>query len=428
MRSEAKKNARQFFKTPLLFAIHEAKGLEYENIILFNFISENAKEFDEIINGVIPEDLLSDLKYARGKDKKDKSLEIYKFFINSLYVAVTRSFRRLYIVESNPGHAIFTLLGLKTTSDQVKADAEVSTKKEWQEEARKLELQGKTEQAKEIRKNILAQKDVPWKVLTPEIFTELKDKALDPDNYNRQAKKFLFEYAVLHNNPYLFEALAALKFKQAQKPRQHQKTVENRYYHAYQQKNYKDIIKSIEMYGIDFRNQFNQTPVMIASYLGKDDLIKILKQNGADVSVTDNWGRTPLQIALRRAYQSEDYAGQYIGKIYADLAPSSIKVKVEDKMIKIDNKFMEFFLLNSMIAQLEDILRSKIRRNLPSFETADFIGVLKKISRLCNSRISQETTVPVQHPGKKRGSSRHFLQSKTFFANLQVSLYFKPKS
>ncbi len=377
MRPEAKKNARQFFKTPLLFAIHEAKGLEYENIVLFNFISENAKEFAEIINGVTPEDLFSDLKYARGKNKKDKSIEIYKFFINALYVAVTRSFKRLYIVESNTNHDIFKLLGLKITKGQIKAKINVSSKKEWNEEARKLELQGKTEQAKEIRENILAQKDVPWEVLTPENLTDLKEKALNPDKYNRQAKKILFEYALLHNIPYLFDALSVLKFKQAQKPIQYQKVIETRYYNAYQQKNYKNLIKLIEMYGIDFRNQFNQTPVMIASYLAKADLIKILKQSGAKVNLTDNWGRTPLQIALRRAYQSKDYAKKHIGKIYADLVSSNIKVKVEGKMIKIDNKLMEFFLLNSMIAKLEDILRSKIKKKLPSFETADFIEALK---------------------------------------------------
>ncbi|MGB3548000.1 MAG: hypothetical protein WBA17_13555, partial [Saprospiraceae bacterium] len=46
-----KSQVAQFFKTPLVFTIQEAKGLEYENIILVNFISDYDKEFREISSG-----------------------------------------------------------------------------------------------------------------------------------------------------------------------------------------------------------------------------------------------------------------------------------------------------------------------------------------------------------------------------------------
>lgn len=45
MKKEDKAAARKIFKTPLLFSIHESKGLEYENVILLDFISGNAREF-----------------------------------------------------------------------------------------------------------------------------------------------------------------------------------------------------------------------------------------------------------------------------------------------------------------------------------------------------------------------------------------------
>src|SRR6201996_4621806 len=41
MRDEDKADARKHFATPLLFSIHEAKGLEYENIVLYRFISDH---------------------------------------------------------------------------------------------------------------------------------------------------------------------------------------------------------------------------------------------------------------------------------------------------------------------------------------------------------------------------------------------------
>ncbi|PIX96878.1 MAG: hypothetical protein COZ24_08240, partial [Hydrogenophilales bacterium CG_4_10_14_3_um_filter_63_21] len=116
MRDEDKAAARRHFTTPLLFSIHEAKGLEYENIVLYRFVSDHRAEFNEIVAGVAPADLAAEtLEYRRAKDKGDKSLEVYKFFVNALYVALTRATANLYLIESDTGHPVFTLLDLATT-------------------------------------------------------------------------------------------------------------------------------------------------------------------------------------------------------------------------------------------------------------------------------------------------------------------------
>jgi hypothetical protein len=47
---------------------------------------------------------------------------------------------------------------------QVQVEARQSTLEDWQKEARKLELQGKQEQAEAIRRTILKQTPVPWPV------------------------------------------------------------------------------------------------------------------------------------------------------------------------------------------------------------------------------------------------------------------------
>ncbi len=95
LRQEDKVEARVHFKTPLVFSIQEAKGLEYENVVLFNFVSGSAEEFEEIIQGVEKADLPQELEYSRARDKSDKSAEAYKFFVNALYVATTRAVRNL---------------------------------------------------------------------------------------------------------------------------------------------------------------------------------------------------------------------------------------------------------------------------------------------------------------------------------------------
>ncbi|MEM7656292.1 MAG: UvrD-helicase domain-containing protein, partial [Bacteroidota bacterium] len=115
-----KRRVSKFFKTPLIFTIQEAKGLEYDNIILINFLSDYAKEFREITRGVTQEDLLDEnLRYSRGKDKSNKEQEAYKFYINSLYVAFTRAVKNLYIVEGSRKFELLQLLDIVETSQKV---------------------------------------------------------------------------------------------------------------------------------------------------------------------------------------------------------------------------------------------------------------------------------------------------------------------
>ena len=152
MREEDKIEARKHFTTPLLFSIHEAKGLEYENIVLYRFISDHRAEFNEIADGVTAQDRTADeLDYRRAKDKTDKALEVYKFFVNALYVALTRATANLYLdriryrpsdIQAARGDARGTGAG----------GCEESSLEDWQREARKLELQGKQEQVDAIRR------------------------------------------------------------------------------------------------------------------------------------------------------------------------------------------------------------------------------------------------------------------------------------
>ncbi len=75
---EQKDEVRRFFRTPLVFSIHEAKGLEYENVLLYDFISGEEKRYRDIAGDLAEHDLQGDLEFARARDKGDKSLEVYK--------------------------------------------------------------------------------------------------------------------------------------------------------------------------------------------------------------------------------------------------------------------------------------------------------------------------------------------------------------
>jgi hypothetical protein len=379
LRDEDKAAARQYFTTPLVFSIQEAKGLEYENIILLNFISGSSREFQEIVEGVSAGRLEhEELKYARAKDKSDKSVEAYKFFINALYVAATRAVRNLYIIERDHRHRLIELLGLNQASEQLRVAAQESSKEDWEREARRLELQGKQEQAELIRSDLLGNQPVPWKVLTKETLDDLKKEALNPDRYNKQAKNQLFEYAIVYSVKPLFRELASLKYNRAASPGKSDVDAVNRKYcQDYYERSYPNLKRKLQAYGIDFRNPLNQTPLMIAALMGLPDLIKALLAGGADPELRDNWGRTAFQIALRQAYLDPNYAREKIGPIYDLIAPSSLKIKIEERMIKLDRKMMEFFLLQSMLSVFQEILRDKIEWKIPAFETGDFIFALE---------------------------------------------------
>ncbi len=376
MRDEEKDSVRQVFDTPLLFSIKEAKGLEYENVILVNFISNERDSFEEIINGVSREDLDGNLEYMRGRDKTDKSLEVYKFFINSLYVAVTRAVQRLYLIESDTGHPLIRLLGIQNARDNVTVEVKQSSLEEWQAEAHRLELQGRQEQADEIRRDILKTQPVPWDVLTHERVLELFARACDSKEISQKPKKMLFEYSLFYDHPGLIEGLSLKGFDKAkrifflQQGRlsfnrslydQQRANLSTRYLQGYAGRFYKDIIRQCELYGADHRTVFNKTPLMLAASVGNTALIQELLSAGADTELTDNYGLTAWQGALQRIMQDRRFAAELFPGVHEMLAPSSVSLNADDRLIKIDGRQGEFLLFHIFFAALHN----RIHRYVP---------------------------------------------------------------
>lgn len=376
MRSEDKAEARKFFSTPLIFSVQEAKGLEYENIILYNFISGNEAEFRELCRGVAKADLEGELQYARAKNKDDKSLDEYKFYVNSLYVAITRAVKNLYIIEQARRHELFQLLGLTDFQEQVKVRDQSSSLEEWQKEARRLELQGKKEQADDIRKQILQTQEAPWEVITAAGFEKLKAEALDPESYNKKAKDALYEYALVYYETSIFPRLAELKYRKAEDWEREGFSRMERRFPAFFKDDVKQVESQVRKYGPDFRNPFNFTPLMMATLGGSIGIINFLLNLGADPMLKDNFGRQAFQIALLKSYQDKQYATKLIGQVYHRLRPEGLRVKTGNRLAKLSSHQMEFFMLNFMIALLREITTFKIMTDLPGFETADFLAAV----------------------------------------------------
>ena len=378
MNNESKRLAKQIFKTPLIFSIQEAKGLEYENIILFNFVSDNEKEFFEITRGVDSAILDDEIKYARAKSKEDKDLEVYKFFINSLYVAFTRTIQNLYLIEKNNKHRIFELLKLKENKEKLKIEAQKSDDEEWLQEARKLELQGKIEQAQQIRSKILG-----VEYISPEELKKLKKIALDPEKSLQEVKrelKQLYRYSEAHRDIDTIEAMADLEFPRAVSFMKEVRKSRKEYEKDIRLDRLDTIARITKKYGVDFRSDNEKmTGLMLAVYYNSRTIFDYFIKNKANINLIDENSLSPNQIALQ-TFRKHVKTNTQLSKTYRKFLSYSypktnqlyIKVQVGDRILKINNHSMQFFLLNYLIANKDEYVyetkeKSKADLNFEAF-------------------------------------------------------------
>src|SRR5260370_38816232 len=122
--------------------------------------------FAELCEGVEAQHLAGDQPaYRRAKDKSDRSLELYKFFVNALYVALTRAVRQVILVEDDLGHPLLGLLGVGRPESAASVQAEKSSAEEWRREAHRVGAQGEAEHAGANRAQVVAPPALPRAVV-----------------------------------------------------------------------------------------------------------------------------------------------------------------------------------------------------------------------------------------------------------------------
>lgn len=374
MRDEDKAEARKYFSTPLLFSIHEAKGLEYENIVLYRFVSDHRAEFTEITQGVNPADLLAEqLDYRRAKDKSDKSLEIYKFFVNALYVALTRAIRNVYLIESDTQHPLFELLEVKADGP-VKVEARQASLEDWQKEARKLELQGKQEQADAIRNQILKQTPPPWTVQDQQHTEQLLTKVFRDNAPGSKHRQPLYEQAVCYDLPVLADFLQEHgKFQAANTFYTQRSLLVRKNYMAYFSPNFKDILRQCDKHGVEHRLPVNLTPLMAATAAGNLPLVDALLERGASLDAQDTFGCTALHWAMQEAFRDPKYAKGPFAALYERLAPAWVDVNTGERLVRIDRHLTEYFVFQTLWALFRSRFTHFQRRPYAAFDSQTLI-------------------------------------------------------
>lgn len=348
-----KAKARLALSTPLIFTAQEAKGLEYENIILFNFISSDAR-YLEIAKGVSPDFINQEFNYSRAKNKADKALEVYKFYVNALYVAITRSVKNVYLLEDKQNHPFIRLLEINEIQN-INIKSEQSSDEAWQKEASKLAMQGKDEQASAIEEQILRHKKPAWGVMDKKEFLALKEKVIVNKSANKREQIKLLNYAIIYNDNDLIDLLQARGVKAANNINKCINLMEDEYFREYLYRNNDLMHQNIKNFGIEFRNQFNLTPLMCAAYAGNDAKAKSLIELGSSVEEVDNNKRTPLMLALSKAERDIGYAQHKLSSIYFLLTPEAISVQINERLVKINYHQAEFFLLLYMMTSIRNL-------------------------------------------------------------------------
>jgi hypothetical protein len=350
LRDEDKAAARQVLHTPLVFSVHEAKGLEYPHVILYRLVSDQRTAYADICDGVTPTDLQADdLAYRRARDKADKSLELYKFYVNAFYVALTRAVETLTLVEQDTGHPLLQLLDLKPGETGLTGAVATSSKEEWAQEARRLELQGKQEQAQAIREAFLKRPTPPWTPWSEAWARELLPKVTDPKYPSSKQRNAVYEYAQWHGQHRPIEAIVTAVTTFAPTLRGPD-LVRQRHLQPWAGRQFKDVLRQCDQYGVDHRVPEGATPLMMAARAGNLELVDALLARGADVDQRDEYGHTAWWLALNRAGEDAAFVERALVGLAERLMPAVLDVQTAHRLVRLVPQQAEYWVLSVMLA------------------------------------------------------------------------------
>lgn len=379
LREEDKADARQQFGTPLVFSVLESKGLEYDNVILYRLLSSERRVYAELAEGLDRSDVdVQALDYARAKDKRDKTSEAYKFFVNALYVALTRARLNAWLIEDDASHPLLNLLRVPFDGAPALGQVKQASVEDWQREASRLEAQGKLEQAEAIVSQVLRLSPTPWKALDEAGAIELIGRALDPAGVSRKAREQLLDFEALHPNWHTQWELESVGFRKRTDQKAQRAANRARLLQDFSSKKLRVVLDQTDKYGVEYRTMQGLTPLMAAAHAGNLELVDGLLARGASRTARDPHGLQAMHHALRAAENDEAFAKTRLAAMWDRLAPESFDVKVGDRLVQIGREQGEYIVFQLMLLRLwmSECTRSGV---MVGIGTTHLLGLLDRL-------------------------------------------------
>jgi hypothetical protein len=226
-----------------------------------------------------------------------------------------------------------------------------STREEWLNEARRLEEQGKYEQAEQIRAKYLG-----YEYLSPEQLEAVKTLALDPTKKESEVKKErkqLFQYAIHHRQYDWVDAMAKLQFQRAILFMKEIRA-ERREYEKHLRLGNKSKVESVvQKYGVDFTCDGGVSGLMMALQYGQAEIALDLVDKGASLTQADNSSRQAMDYLLasyikykcsnRKLTQLANE--QTLIRCWNRVCPPAIEYEYGKRRFRIGSHSMQFFLV-----------------------------------------------------------------------------------
>ena len=115
----------------------------------------------------------------------------------------------------------------------------------------------------------------------------------------------------------------------------------------YQVKHPTALIKKIEKFGINHRNEFNHTPLMAAVWVGNAEFYQQLLQDGADAQLIDSHHLNVFQIALQRSVLSQKNISNF-AELIPNLEQNSLVLQINHRLFKLESNQPEYLIVQLM--------------------------------------------------------------------------------
>ena len=115
--------------------------------------------------------------------------------------------------------------------------------------------------------------------------------------------------------------------------------------------------------------------MLAAAENGSVKILHFLLAQNADTDVVDNNGRNPFRVAINKLYFSPQSIIKF-ENIFSRILTDSVRIKVADRLVKIPNRKMEYFLLNIFMALQDAIINDSRSRWEEGVKAADLEEVI----------------------------------------------------